>query len=235
LPDGFTLQKVDKTLLAREFSGKADLLEELCSERESVEAFLNQSFGLAAFREEELAGWCLSEYNFENRCEVGIATMPPFQRQGLARAMTLTFLGLAQQNGLDTVLWHCDKTNLASQKTALSAGFDLVEDQPVLIQYIDPAIHLGVLGNIQFHNENYANALPYYQSALAEASPPDWVAWNGALAAAQTGDVDLAFDLLGQACESGFANHDRLERTRHLAPLRADARWQQLIDQLASA
>ncbi|MCB2209844.1 GNAT family N-acetyltransferase [bacterium] len=234
-PSSFTLKPVDAALLDQTFEGKTDLIEEMCSERESVEAFLDQSFGLSAFKDDALAGWCLSEYNFENRCEIGIATLPPHQRQGLARRMTLTFLEQARQKNFNTILWHCEKTNIASAKTARSAGFDLVEDQPVLIQYIDPAIHLGVLGNIQFHDEHYQEAIPYYQSALAEASPPDWVAWNGALAAAQTGDPDLAFDLLAQACASGFATRDRLEKTQHLAPLREDSRWQRLIDQLPAA
>lgn len=228
----FTLEPVNAALLRRDFPGKAALVEEMCSERESVETFLDQSFGIAAFHGNGLAGWCLSEYNFENRCEIGIATHTPFRRRGLARHMTLTFIELARQKGLDTVLWHCEKSNIASSKTALSAGFELVEDQPVLIQYIEPAIHLGVLGINRYKEEDFAEALTLFESALAMASPPGWVAWNGTLAAAHLGDLDRAFDLLDHAIELGFTNLDRLEDTTELAALLEDPRWQQLMDQL---
>jgi predicted acetyltransferase len=139
LPTDFSLRIVDQALVDSEFNGKNDLLEEMCSERKSVQAFLDHSFGIAAFKGSILAGWCLSEYNFQDRCEVGIATMPPYQRQGLAKAMTLAFLAQAYDRGIRTVLWDCNGSNIPSQKTALSAGFTLVEDQPVLILYfIDP-------------------------------------------------------------------------------------------------
>ncbi len=134
-PSGFSLRVVDQALVDSNFEGKHDLLEEMCSERKSIQAFLDQSFGIAAFKDSTLAGWCLSEYNFEDRCEVGIATMPPYQRQGLARAMTFAFLAQAHRRGIRTILWDCNATNIPSQKTALSAGFSLVEDQPVLILY----------------------------------------------------------------------------------------------------
>ncbi len=135
LPTGFTLRSVDKNLIETDFSGKSALLEEMCSERESVQAFLSRSFGTVAFKDETLAGWCLSEYNFQDRCEIGIATMEPFQRKGLAKAMTFAFLRQAYDHGVRNVLWHCNGNNIASQRTALSAGFHLVEDQPVLILY----------------------------------------------------------------------------------------------------
>jgi hypothetical protein len=45
------------------FPGCEDLLEEMSSDRESVEAFLDNSFGVVALKEDPLAGWCHSEYN----------------------------------------------------------------------------------------------------------------------------------------------------------------------------
>jgi len=64
IPDGYQLLPVNRSMIQKSFPGKDDLLEEMCSERESVDAFLENSFGLAAFKDGSLAGWCLSEYNF---------------------------------------------------------------------------------------------------------------------------------------------------------------------------
>jgi len=176
LPDGFKLHQVNEALIAEDFEGKEELLEEMCSERESVEAFLAQSFGIVAFKEGALAGWCLSEYNYEKRCEVGIATLPPFQRQGLASAMTFAFLNLAHDQGTTIVLWHCFNSNIPSQKTALSAGFKLVEDEQVLVLYLDRGVNLTVQGDLCFKAEDYLQALVWYQKALVTDAPQSWMA-----------------------------------------------------------
>lgn len=132
LPSGFELQPTSRELVEREFECKQDLLNEMCAERISVSGFLDHSFGIVAFHENRLAGWCLSEYNHDTRCAVGITTMPPYRRMGIARGMTLAFLELARKNGVETVLWHCYKSNLGSAMTAKSAGFSLADEHQVL-------------------------------------------------------------------------------------------------------
>ena len=232
LPEGFTLRAVDAGLLKNDFKGREELLEEMCSERESVDAFLAQSFGITAFKENALAGWCLSEYNFEDRCEVGIATLPPYQRQGLARAMTRAFLEQARQHGVETVLWHCYASNTPSWKTALSTGFKLVEEQQNLELYLERSINLAVHGNFCFSNKAYSEALVWYQNALDEESPQPWMAWNAACAAAYIGQIDRAFDLLDRALDLGFTDLDHLKQSEHLTPLKSAPRWGGLITRL---
>lgn len=232
IPAGFTIQPVTKTLINQDFKGRNDLLEEMCSERESVNAFLEHSFGIAAFKDDVLAGWCLSEYNHENRCEVGIATMPPFQHKGLAKAMTAAFLNLAQENEITIVLWHCFKSNEASRRTALSAGFHLIEDEQILMLYLDPAINLAVHGNLNFEQQNYQQALAWYQQSLQEDHPQAWMAWNAACAAAHLGQIELAFNYLNRAVDLGFSDLDHLVQSEHLSVLKSDERWGALITRL---
>ena len=118
-PAGFSLRAADAALLAEpNLAGLEALREEMCSERESVEAFLAQSFGVCAVQGEALAGWCLSEYNLGDRCEVGIATAPPYQRRGLATALTRALLAAAGRHGIWRVGWHCWARNTASAATA---------------------------------------------------------------------------------------------------------------------
>jgi len=232
IPTGFSIQQVTKELINDDFQGRDELLEEMCSERESVDAFLDQSFGIVAFNDGVLAGWCLSEYNHEDRCEVGIATMPHFQHQGLAKAMTHAFLNLAKEEEVSTVLWHCFKSNEASRRTALSAGFHLVEDQQVMMIYLEPAIHLAVHGNLKFEDKQYRQALTWYQQALQEDRPQAWMAWNAACSAAHLGQIELAFNYLNQAVDLGFSNLDHLVQSEHLNALKSDERWGKLITRL---
>lgn len=137
-PPSFALRPADAALLADEsITGLAALREEMCSERESVAAFLAESFGVCAVHlaDRALAGWCLSEYNLPDRCEVGIATAPPYQRQGLATALTHALLAAAGDHGLRQVGWHCWARNTASAATARKAGFTLAAEEVVRLRW----------------------------------------------------------------------------------------------------
>lgn len=129
LPEGFQLKKVDADLLATSNLKHLETLkEEMTSERPTVEDFLAKSFGVCAIHNNELAGWCLSEYNADGRCEIGIETTSDYRQRGIATALTLAFLEHAFSHGISEVGWHCFKRNEASAKTALKAGFDKVCD-----------------------------------------------------------------------------------------------------------
>jgi GNAT superfamily N-acetyltransferase len=127
LPEGYSLRPVDRELLEKSGLAHRDaLMDEMRSERPSVEEFLAKSFGVCAVRGDALAGWCLSEYDHTGACEVGIETLPEHRGQGLATAMTLEFVARAAAQGLTRVGWHCYARNEASVATALAAGFERV-------------------------------------------------------------------------------------------------------------
>lgn len=129
LPEGFQLKTVDADLLATPELVHLDALkEEMTSERPSVEDFLAQSFGVCAIYNNELAGWCLSEYNADGRCEIGIETTSDYRQRGIGTALTLALLEHAFSHGITEVGWHCFKRNEVSAKTALKAGFEKIHD-----------------------------------------------------------------------------------------------------------
>jgi GNAT superfamily N-acetyltransferase len=134
VPPGFSFVPADRSLMQDRPIAKLQLLaEEMASERASIDDFLARGFGLAALSGGELAGWCLSEYNSGARCEVGIASLEPFQRKGLATAMGRQFLSLARDHGILEVGWHCWKSNTASAASALKIGLDHAADYKVYI------------------------------------------------------------------------------------------------------
>src|SRR5262249_46715955 len=99
--------------------------------------FLEKGWGVCALHgvpgHINYAGWCLAENVVEGRCEVGIETLPPYRRQGIAHAMADVFISTAHQAGFSHVGWHCWKDNIASANTALKAGFELEREYPVLV------------------------------------------------------------------------------------------------------
>ena len=133
LPDGFSMQLITPEFLSSDLAGLDAVGEEMCSERASIEDFLARSFGLCPVHSHEVAGWCMSEYNVGDRCEIGIATVPKHQRKGIATLTTWAFLAEAHRRGYTRVGWDCWTRNLASVATARKAGFTLIEEYPAVV------------------------------------------------------------------------------------------------------
>lgn len=132
-PNGFSMQPITPEFLSSDVEGLDAVKEEMCSERASVEDFLARSFGICPVYENEVAGWCMSEYNVRDRCEIGIATAPGHQRKGIATLTTWYFLAEAHRRGYTRVGWDCWTRNEASGATARKAGFTLIEEYPAIV------------------------------------------------------------------------------------------------------
>jgi GNAT superfamily N-acetyltransferase len=133
LPEGFSLQWITPEFLSSDLAGLEAVREEMCSERVSVEDFLARSFGLCPVYSNEVAGWCMSEYNVGQRCEIGIATAEKYQRKGIATVSTGFFLAEARRRGYRRVGWDCWTRNIASVASARKAGFTFVEEYPASV------------------------------------------------------------------------------------------------------
>jgi len=133
LPDNFSMQLITPEFLSSYTAGLDAVQEEMCSERASVEDFLARSFGLCPVHSNEVAGWCMSEYNVGERCEIGIATAEKHQRKGIATLATWLFLAEAHRRGYQRVGWDCWTRNEASAATARKVGFTLIEEYPAVV------------------------------------------------------------------------------------------------------
>lgn len=132
LPEGFILHRVDEALLAQSSLGNhQSLVEEIHSESPSVDDFLQHKFGYCVQHGQDLVGWCLSEYNHGNQCELGIETLQEYQRRGLATATAQATMAYAQSVGMSKIGWHCWKANMPSSSLARKLGFEHVEDHPM--------------------------------------------------------------------------------------------------------
>lgn len=130
LPDGFSMQLLTPEFLSSAVEGLEQIREEMCSERSSVDEFFARSFGVCPVHANEIAGWCMSEYNAGTRCEIGIATAEKHQRKGIATLSTWHFLAEAYRRGYNRVGWDCWSRNVASGAAARKAGLALVEEYP---------------------------------------------------------------------------------------------------------
>lgn len=138
LPEGFVLQFVDQPLLDHKHLENLDgLTEEVCSWFGSVQDFLDKCFGVCVLCGDEIVGWCLSEYNGADRCEVGIVTVEPYRQRGLATAMASALVEHALSKDISQIGWHCYASNMASGATARKVGFEKARDYAVYLARFD--------------------------------------------------------------------------------------------------
>jgi tetratricopeptide (TPR) repeat protein len=228
-PEGYALRNADAALLAEGLKRAEELAEEMRSERVSEEAFLRESFGVCAVNEGGLAGWCLSEYNCSEGCEVGIAVMEGHRRRGLALAMVAEFARELKNRGGGRIGWHCYQSNRASSATALSAGFARMLEYGEILCFFDEAVQYAVNGNLQDGAGHYAQAVEWYARAVALSSVPLWAWVRLAMAQVSLGRFDEAFAALRAAIERGFNGWNWLRMEPRLEPLRGEDDWKQLF------
>lgn len=97
-----------------------------------MQDFSARGFGYTYAPEGAIRGFCTSEYQSRDAVAIGIEVSEPYQRRGVARAMTRHFLAEAFRRGL-CVYWDCDEGNAGSNATALACGFTLFASYPSLL------------------------------------------------------------------------------------------------------
>jgi len=180
---GYELHPVDATLLARtDLEHLEGVVQEMQSERPSVEDFLAKSFGFCAVKEGAIVAWCMSEYNVDNHCEIGIWTEQNHRRRGLALATATAVIDHAFNRGISQIGWHCWASNAPSIATARSLGFTLAVTHPVTFAYIDQQLNLAVNGNVCLEAGEVQQALVWFERASAQGELPAWANERMALA-----------------------------------------------------
>ncbi|CAM4269738.1 acetyltransferase [Bacillus manliponensis] len=151
----------------------------------SLEAYEEKGFGFVAIQNMNgcptIISWCLTDWVVEDECELGIETDENCRGKGWARKTALATLSLAKQKGIKKVGWQCWANNIGSQRTALSVGFKLLTDFPVLFGWNHPLNNLLVNGNhYMFGDMKYGVQKDYARAAwsYAQALDQDWD-WNG--------------------------------------------------------
>ncbi len=233
VPDGFAVRPVDRALLEGERLGNLEaLVEEVLSEGASVEHYLTHRFGFCVASRDEIVGWCLSENNWGDRCEVGIATSEAYRRRGIATVTASALIEHALAQGVTAVGWHCYASNEESIATARSVGFEKILEYPVTFAWFDEVANLAVNGNMRFWEGQYREALAWYERAFQAGEAPVWAYVNAASANSLLGEREAAFRCLRQAIERGFDDVERLKNSPHLEALHGSAEWQALVDRL---
>lgn len=168
--------------------------------------------------------------------------------------------GYAQYGRMLATLRRLDEAGAAYEKAlSLGANFGGVYNglgQTRLAQkryeeavnYLTKAIELGARNSFTYGQLAFAQmalnrneeALKTYEKAFEAGIPPGantrgLAYYNMACAYTRLKQTDKAFEMLNKAVDEGFNNRNTLETDTDLAPLRADARFQTLLNRLPKA
>jgi RimJ/RimL family protein N-acetyltransferase len=134
LPEAITLAQISRTLVDDTSLVDRDLLiDEVHSESPSLEYFFRQHFGFCALDGRQIVGWCLAEYQYQSRYELGIGTIEAYQRRGIATHVASAVIKRAFAEGATEIGWDCWAKNSASVATALKLGFQKERVYPVIL------------------------------------------------------------------------------------------------------
>ena len=232
LPEGFSLRTVNAELLSEKLKNPELLIDAMCSEKESVQDFLQKSFGVCIVKGDLIVGVCLSEYNTGHRCETLIITHEDFREEGLGTIFALAFIEMARIKDVARVGWHCNAANSGSIRTAIKAGFQSTEDYPVFIGWFDDTLNLARNGYYAHGRGEYNDALTFYEKSLSFGDVPDWVYWGAACDAALIGETEKGLKYLNVAIDHGFDDIDQIQNSKYLLNLHESICWDLIIKKI---
>ncbi len=129
---GIAIRPIDDELLGSARLGNVELLTaEVSSMWGTARKFLESGFGYCAVAGSDIAGWCTAEYMSDRSCGIGIETVEPYQKQGIATATALVFLERCTQLHV-APYWDSWHSNVASIRVAEKAGFTKLLDYSVV-------------------------------------------------------------------------------------------------------
>ena len=249
IPPDFHMVQIDRHLLERADLKNIDhVIKWTRDPWQSTAHFLEKGFGFCLVNGDDIVSWCLSDYVYGQRCEIGIHTDENYRRQGFAALTVAATVDFCLGNGMTKIGWHCWAPNLASAATARKAGFRHVLDHPVYHAWFNAFDNCLVRGHSAFGRRQFKRSAAWYEKAFEMAdsdaqafldseifSDPDtrkWCYYQAACARAQTGESDAAVRNLGKAVDNGWADVERLKQDENLKCLHATAKWEALLSRL---
>ncbi|MBA3873468.1 MAG: GNAT family N-acetyltransferase [Anaerolineae bacterium] len=132
LPNHMRLVLIDNELLQTpRLTGISAVMQEIEDCWTSPEHFVDQAFGYCIIHDTDgIISWCTAEYFSPGVCGIGIETLQPYQRQGLATITARAFAQHATRLGWQ-VNWDAWLKNTPSIRVAEKIGFEKVLDYQI--------------------------------------------------------------------------------------------------------
>jgi len=239
LPEGFTIQRVDRAFLSDPQITFPGVVGEWMDFEEvwwTKENFISKGISFAALYGHEVAAWCTPDCVAGDRIDVGIITHPDHRRKGLAAAVVGATVEECLSQGFSAVGWHCNARNIGSQKTAEKVGFQRNREYAYYFYIYDPIDHLAELGWYHYRRGEYDRTVKYYEQVFAlREENEDYYYHLAASAWALLGNAKEAIRYLQDAAQAGWSNADWTREQEEFEILHDNPAWDEVLAQMEEA
>jgi RimJ/RimL family protein N-acetyltransferase len=194
--------------------------------------YLAHGFGFCVVDDaaDEVVSWSVADCASGDRCEIGIHTLPAYQRRGLGSITSAAAVAHALGHGFKEVGWHCDEHNPGSIGTAEKVGFVLERRYTAYVYKADPGDHHTLRAYRALLDGSPQASLTEFQKAFALRNDyPFWIYFHSARAYAALDQSEAAFDALMRAADLGEHRTAMLLETKEFAGLHNQPRWQAVL------
>jgi GNAT superfamily N-acetyltransferase len=134
VPDGFAVHRIDEALLSRPGLRIPDHIKGWMENNwGSTADFMQRGLGFVTTHTDavgtvQVVSWSLADCRSGDACEIGIRTVEPYRRRGLATITAAAAVNEALSSGFSRVGWQCSEDNWGSIRTAEKVGFERERD-----------------------------------------------------------------------------------------------------------
>jgi len=239
LPEGYTVHRIDSTLLGRSDIAVSDtILKWAPIEKRwgTVENFTSKGLGFCVAYNGQAVSWCVADCASGDRMTVSIITLRAHRRRGLAAVAAAATVEYALSHGFSAAEWHCDYDNIGSWKTAEKVGFERQREYTYYYYIFDPIDQLAQLGERAFLSREYDKSAQHYDRAFAlRENHPGYCYHFAAAARAALGDTKKAVRLLRAAVEHGWTDAERTRQVAEFGVLHGAAEWKTILARMENA
>lgn len=250
LGTGISVEFIDESLLEKtDLINYGNIIGMIKENWRSEELFLKNGFGFCLIKDNSIISWCISDYNIDNQCEIGVETDDAYWRKGYATIAVTEVLNYCKQIGIRKVGWHCMDSNVASYKLAEKVGFKRMDDYITYQAWFNKFDNLLVNGYYYFTQaQNYRKAAECYEKAfnMKENNSSDylesaifsdndnikWCYYNTACAWALSGECEHAYANLQKAVKAGWSDASFMNNDTRLNCLKGNSKWAELLKSL---
>jgi GNAT superfamily N-acetyltransferase len=240
VPRGFKVQFVDRELLHNKVVELEDRRDsgfhpfEWALAFGSIDNYLKYGFGSAVMDGDCMVSWSMSDCVTGNHAEIGIYTMPEYRRRGLASIAAAAAVENCLKQDIETVGWHCNDGNTASQRTAEKVGFEHINTFERHYILRPEWRHYGELGLRDFQNGDFDDSVGKFHLVFEQTNEAEnYVYHLAAVAAAKIGQFDQSLIWLREAAQRGWANLSYTNSRPEFDSLKESSEWGSIIAKMA--
>ena len=233
LPEGYTLRRVDREMLANSESFFSKPLQDWNPIRDmwfTEDDYLIKGISYCILHENRAVAWCSPDCVAGDQIDVGIYTDPAHRKRGLAAAVVAATVEGCFQHGYRKVGWHCNAENIASWKTAEKVGFERNREYAYYYLIYDLIDHLAELGWLSYKRGEYSKTAAYYEQVFSQRKEnPDYYYHLAALAWAHLGNPDQALRYLQEAADRGWGHVEHTKEQEAFRGLLDTPQWAAIL------